>query len=78
MSSPLASRRSFASSAGADNVEPMGFNWEQVLGTGGVDLTGTYDNRASDALYQDHPRSFPPGMPIDPGGDRVVLPFEEI
>lgn len=56
----------------------MGFNWEQVLGAGGVDLAGAYDESASDALYLDHPRAFPPGMPVDPGDDNFTSPFDEV
>ncbi len=53
----------------------MRFNWEQVIGTGGVDLTDSYDEQSSDALYQDHPRSVPPGMPTDPGDDKGSPPL---
>lgn len=62
----------------ADKVVPMGFDWEQVIGTNGVGLVDAYDEQASDALYQNHPRSVPPGMPIDPGDDAVVLPVNEL
>ncbi|WP_247040371.1 hypothetical protein [Arthrobacter rhizosphaerae] len=55
----------------------MAFNWEQVLGTTGTGLSSTYDEHASDALYQDHPTAAPPGSPIDPGDEKVSLPFEE-
>lgn len=56
----------------------MGFNWEQVIGATDAGLADAYDEQASDALYQDHPRSAPPGSPVDPGDERVSLPFEEI
>lgn len=56
----------------------MGFDWEQVIGTNGVGLVDAYDEQASDALYQNHPRSVPPGMPIDPGDDAVVLHVNEL
>jgi hypothetical protein len=56
----------------------MGFNWEQVLGATGTDLCDAYDEQASDALYQDHPRSAPSGSPIDLGDKRISLPFDEI
>jgi hypothetical protein len=55
----------------------MGFNWEQVLGTKGADLSDAYDQSASDALYQDHPSAAPPASPEDPGDEVVRLPFDE-
>ncbi|WP_314191771.1 hypothetical protein [uncultured Arthrobacter sp.] len=55
----------------------MGFNWEQVLGTTGEGLSDAYDEHAADALYQDHPRSAPPGSLADFGDEKVSLPFEE-
>jgi len=55
----------------------MGFNWEQVLGTKGADLSNTYDQRTSDALYQDQPGAAPPASPEDPGDEVVRLPFDE-
>lgn len=55
----------------------MGFDWESILGTSGADLAGVYDEQASDALYQDHPRAAPPGSPVDSGDDVIVLPFDE-
>ncbi|GAB3252469.1 hypothetical protein [Arthrobacter pigmenti] len=54
----------------------MGFDWEEVLGTNGVDLADAYDEQASDALYQGHPRAAP-GTPVGPGDEKIVLPFEE-
>ncbi|XKH54433.1 hypothetical protein LG284_05435 [Citricoccus nitrophenolicus] len=56
----------------------MGFDWEEVLGVEGEDdLQKAYDQTTTDALYQDHPRSVPPGCPVDPGDDEIDLPFEE-
>ena len=45
----------------------MGFNWEQVFGTKGAGLSDTYDQSASDALYQDQPSAAPQASPEDPG-----------
>ena len=56
---------------------PLTFNWEQVLGTKGAGLSDTYDQSASDALYQDHPSAAPPASPEDPGDEVVRLPFDE-
>lgn len=56
----------------------MAFIWEQVLATTGMGLSDAYDEQASDALYQDHPRAAPPGSAVDVGDERVNLPFEEI
>lgn len=56
----------------------MGFNWEQVLAAEGTGMAEAYDEQASDALYQDHPRSAPPGSLVDHGEEKVSLPFEEI
>lgn len=63
--------------AGVDSIVPMGFNWEQVLGTAGAELGNVYDESASDALYHDHPRAAPPGGLADEGDGEVKLPFHE-
>lgn len=56
----------------------MGFNWEQDLGANGVGLADVYDERASDALYQDRPTAAPPGALVDVGDEEdVALPFDE-
>lgn len=56
----------------------MRIDWEEVLGTRNQDeVADVYDEKASDALYQDHPRAAPPGEQVDPGDEPVELPFEE-
>ncbi|MDJ0458228.1 hypothetical protein PUN71_013560 [Arthrobacter sp. NQ7] len=55
----------------------MGFDWEQDLGAKGAGLADVYDERASDALYQDHPTAAPPGAPVDVGDADAALPFDE-
>ncbi|WP_314191893.1 hypothetical protein [uncultured Arthrobacter sp.] len=55
----------------------MGFNWEQVLGTKGAGLSDTYDQSASDALYQDHLSAAPPAGPEDLGDEVVRLPLDQ-
>ena len=47
----------------------MGFDWEEILDANGDELPSAYDETASDALYQDHPRAAPGGVPADPGDD---------
>ncbi|WP_035769917.1 hypothetical protein [Arthrobacter castelli] len=49
----------------------MGFNWEQVLDAEGDEIADAYEDSASDALYQDHPRAAP-GPPVDPGDEKIV------
>ncbi len=56
----------------------MAFNWEQTLGTGGASLATAYDAAAAEELYRDHGHTLPPGAAVDPGDDRVVLPFDEV
>lgn len=58
-------------------VATMGNDWEETLGAEGEELSEAYDQAASDALYQDHPRPTPPNGPIDPGDDEADLPLDE-
>ncbi|AOY70993.1 hypothetical protein ARZXY2_1440 [Arthrobacter sp. ZXY-2] len=59
----------------------MGFDWGQVFDVDEKAAGEVYDQAASDALYQDHPRQVPdmiPGSPVDPGDKKIVLPFDEV
>lgn len=57
----------------------MGNDWENIFDTSGAALGDIFDEFATDALYQDHPRAAaPPLMSQDRGDERVRLPFEEI
>lgn len=59
----------------------MGFDWGQVFDVDERAAGEVYDQAASDELYQDHPRQVPgmiPGSPIDPGDEKIDLPFDEV
>ena len=56
----------------------MGIDSEEILDANGDELPNAYDETASDALYQDHPRAAPAGsVPVDPGDDEPVMSFDE-